>query len=70
MRARYAGIGYTYRSDLDAYIAPKPYPSWSLNEETTEWEAPVARPEVGRPGEAAYVWNEENQSWDEITLPA
>ena len=66
MRARYAGTGYTYRSDLDAYIAPKPYPSWLLNEETTEWEAPVTKPT----GNAMYTWNEQTQSWDEVTLPA
>jgi hypothetical protein len=65
MRARYAGMGYTYRSDLDAFIAPKPYPSWSLDEDTTEWEAPVARPEEG-----FYTWNEEAQTWDEVELPA
>ena len=64
MRDRYAGAGYTYNSALDAYIAPKPYPSWSLNEETTEWEAPVARPEEG-----FYTWNEENQEWDEVEFP-
>jgi hypothetical protein len=70
MRARYAGIGYTYRSDLNAFIAPKPYPSWSLDTETTEWEAPVARPNVARPHEASYVWNETTQTWDEVELPA
>jgi hypothetical protein len=66
IRARYAGSGYTYNSTLDAYIAPKPYPSWSLNEETTEWEAPVARPE----GEGMYTWDEEAQTWDEVEVPA
>ena len=64
MRDRYAGVGYTYRSDLDAYIAPKPYPSWSLNEETTEWEAPVARPEEGM-----YTWDEDEQEWVEVVIP-
>jgi len=59
------GGTYTYRSDLDAYIAPKPYPSWSLNEETTEWEAPVTKP-----AEGLYTWDEANQEWDEVTLPA
>lgn len=57
MRGRYAGSGYTYRSDLDVFISPKPFPSWSLDLETTEWVAPVPRPE----GE--YVWDEDAQNW-------
>ena len=61
-RRRYAGIGYTYNSELDAFIPPKPYPSWSLNTETANWDAPVAYPE----GEGSYIWNEETQSWDEV----
>jgi len=57
MRFRYAGVGYTYDSDFDAFIAPKPFPSWTLNEETTDWEPPVARPE------GTYTWNEDTQEW-------
>jgi hypothetical protein len=64
IRARYAGVGYTYNSALDAYIAPKPYPSWTLNEETTAWEAPVARP-----AEGMYSWDEEEQEWVEFVIP-
>ena len=64
MRARYAGIGYKYDSALNAYIAPKPFPSWTLNEVTTEWEAPVARPEEGM-----YTWDEDGQEWDEVEFP-
>ena len=64
IRDRYAGIGYTYNSALDAYIAPKPYPSWSLNEGTTEWEAPVARP-----AEGMYSWDEDDQAWVEVVIP-
>jgi hypothetical protein len=63
IRVRYAGIGYTYRSDLDAFISPKPYPSWALNEEIADWEAPVSRPSEG-----LYSWNEETQSWDEVVI--
>ena len=63
-RVRYAGIGYTFNEELDAFIAPKPYPSWTLNEETADWEAPVARPEEGM-----WAWNEATQEWDEVTLP-
>ena len=65
IRDRYAGVGYTYNSALDAYIAPKPFPSWTLNEETTEWEAPVARPEEGM-----YSWDEDEQEWVEVVYPA
>jgi len=57
-RKNYAGIGYTYDEDRDAFIPPKPFTSWILNEETCCWEAPVARPE------GHYVWNEETQQWD------
>ena len=61
IRARYAGIGYTYNSSLDAYIAPKPFPSWSLNEETTEWVSPVPYPNDNK----LYRWDEPSQSWVE-----
>jgi hypothetical protein len=63
-RKRYAGIGYTFNADLDAFIAPQPYPSWTLNEETADWEAPVARP-----AEGMWAWNEANQEWDEVASP-
>ena len=62
LRKNYAGIGYTYDSERDAFIAPKPYPSWILDEETCVYEAPVAMPTEGR-----YTWNEETTSWDLIT---
>ena len=61
-RVRYAGIGYTFNEELDAFIAPQPYPSWTLNEETADWEAPVARPTEGM-----WTWNEATQEWDEVT---
>jgi len=62
-RKRYAGIGYTFNADLDAFVAPKPYPSWTLNETTADWEAPVAKPAEGN-----WTWNEASQQWDEITI--
>lgn len=62
-RKNYAGIGYSYDEALDAFIAPKPYPSWVLDEETCTWEAPVAMPTDG----GQYVWNEETTSWDLVT---
>jgi len=62
MRKRYAGIGYTFNAELDAFVAPKPFESWVLNNETAEWEAPIPMPVVeGK----RYVWNEETGSWDE-----
>ncbi|NBP01401.1 MAG: hypothetical protein EBU90_14915 [Proteobacteria bacterium] len=63
MRKRYAGIGYTYNAELDAFVPPKPFPSWTLNSETADWQAPVAMPtEEGK----RYAWNEETGAWDEI----
>jgi len=62
MRKRYAGIGYTYHADIDAFVAPKPFPSWTLNNTTAEWEAPVAMPVVeGK----RFKWNEATGAWDE-----
>ena len=61
-RKNYAGIGYTYDEERDAFITPKPFPSWTLNEDTCYWEAPVAYPDDGK----KYEWNEETTSWDEI----
>ena len=59
-RKNYAGIGYTYDKDRDAFIPPKPYPSWVLNEDTCRWDAPTPMPDDGQ----RYMWNEETQSWD------
>jgi hypothetical protein len=58
IRGRFAGIGYTYNEELDVFVAPKPYGSWVLNPETTDWEPPVAKPEDG-----SYVWDESSKSW-------
>jgi hypothetical protein len=57
-RKNYAGIGYTYRSDIDAFVPPKPFPSWLLNADA-QWEAPVAMPTDGQ----VYSWDEENINW-------
>jgi hypothetical protein len=65
MRFRYAGVGYTFNRTLDAFITPKPFPSWVLDEATTEWTAPVPMPEEGR-----WVWDEETLSWVEAQLLA
>jgi len=59
-RKNYAGIGYTYDEGRDAFIPPKPYNSWSLNEETCLWDAPVPMPNDGK----RYEWNEANQNWE------
>lgn len=62
IRKKYAAIGDTYNAELDAFIAPKPYPSWTLNTEKAVWEAPVPQPEPS-PVEI-YSWNEDTGSWD------
>jgi len=58
-RKNYAGIGYTYDQQRDAFISPKPFNSWILNEQTCNWEAPVAYPTDGQ----RYTWNEEILNW-------
>jgi hypothetical protein len=59
-RKNYAGIGYTYNADIDAFVPPKPYASWVLNNDTAQWEAPVPMPD----DDNKYQWNEETLSWD------
>ncbi len=62
-RKNHAGIGYTYDEDRDAFIPKKPYNSWLLNEQTCNWEAPVAKPNDGQ----RYNWNESTKTWDLIS---
>jgi len=64
IRKNYAGIGYTYRSDIDAFVAPKPFASWILNADA-QWEAPVAMPTDGQ----MYTWDEATTSW-KVNEPA
>jgi hypothetical protein len=59
LRKNYAGIGYAYDEQRDAFIPPQPYASWLLNENTCLWDAPVAMPTEGGP----FAWSEETQSW-------
>jgi len=59
LRKNYAGVGSKYDPDRDAFIPPKPYLSWVLNETTCQWEAPVEAPTDGK-----YTWNEETKEWD------
>lgn len=63
LRKNYAGIGYTYDRELDAFIPPKPHASWILDEETCLWNAPVPMPTDGK----MYSWNEDTLSWEERT---
>jgi hypothetical protein len=58
-RKNYAGIGYTYDADIDAFVPPKPYASWVLNNDTAQWEPPVPMPDDGD----KYSWDEETTSW-------
>jgi|SRR6056300_741605 hypothetical protein len=62
IRKNYAGIGFSYDQGRDAFIPPQPYPSWTLNETTCRWEAPVECPNDGN----MYEWNEITQAWDEV----
>ena len=62
IRKNFAGIGYTYRSDIDAFVPPQPYASWTLNNDTAQWQAPVARPADGK----LYQWDEATTSWIEV----
>jgi len=59
LRKNYAGIGFTYDAQRDAFIAPQPYPSWILNEQTCQWEAPVPMPTDDK----RYIWDESTTSW-------
>jgi hypothetical protein len=78
IRKNYAGIGYTYDSQRDAFIPPKPYNSWVLNEETCNWDAPIPAPETyinnfkrsdnGLPDPDQYKWNEETLNWTLQTI--
>ena len=61
IRKNFAGIGYTYDPERDAFIAPKPYTKWILNEETCQWEAPTPYPTDG----LMYVWNDNREEWEE-----
>lgn len=64
LRGNYAGLGYIYDSSNDVFYPPSPYNSWTLNETTWNWEPPVAYPEDDNP----YDWNEDTQTWDQITI--
>ena len=61
-RKNYASVGYTYDETKDAFIAPKPYASWVLNDDTCLWESPVAYPDDDK----LYIWNEDTTSWDAV----
>ena len=63
IRKRYAGIGYSYDPTLDAFIAPQPYPSWTLDA-NADWQAPVPMPDDGK----MYSWDEAAQEWVEVTM--
>jgi hypothetical protein len=64
IRKNYAGIGYTYNEDLDAFISPKPFQSWVLNSDTCQWEAPILKPDDNK----YYSWDEKLVNWVEIPL--
>jgi hypothetical protein len=63
LRKNYAGIGFAYDAQRDAFIPPSPFPSWTLNEDTCLWDAPTPRPDDGK----IYIWDEPTTSWVEAT---
>jgi hypothetical protein len=63
IRKNYAGIGYTYRADIDAFVPPQPYPSWTLDDDA-RWQPPVPYPNDGK----VYRWDESTLSWVEIVV--
>ena len=68
LRKNYAGVGFQYDSSRDAFIPPKPYASWTLNESTCQWDSPTPKPDgsyVKKDGKT-YIWNEAEQRWDEV----
>jgi hypothetical protein len=68
IRKNYAGIGYTYNNELDAFVPPQPFSAWILNQETVQWEPPVPLPDDGQ----QYTWDNESVSWkvlDNVPIP-
>jgi hypothetical protein len=63
IRKNYAGIGYSYNEGLDAFVAPQPFASWTLDTNSCRWKAPVDHPTDGK----VYKWDEESQNWVELT---
>lgn len=68
IRNNFAGKGFTYNQSLDAFVSPKPYNSWILNEETAQWEAPVAYP-TDADSDTYFTWDEDTTSW-KVVEPA
>jgi hypothetical protein len=66
IRKNYAGLGFYFDEGRDAFIAPKPYPSWLLNEDTCQWEAPIPYPD----DDLMYQWDEEQGDWTPIVFEA
>jgi hypothetical protein len=62
IRKNYAGIDYTYNEDLDAFIPPKPYNSWILDEEICQWNSPIPKPDDGN----YYLWKDTAQAWEQV----
>lgn len=69
-RKNFAGVGFTYDSDRDAFIPPKPFSAWVLNETTCLWEAPVAQPEPDLDTRTFYHWDSDQTQWTAQVIPA
>ena len=66
IRGRYAGVGYKYHAAIDKFVAPQPFPSWTLDD-NGDWNAPTPMP-VSEDPAISYRWNEDTQSWDEVNF--
>jgi hypothetical protein len=64
LRKNYAGVGFTYDANRDAFLPPRPFASWVLNEDTCQWDAPIPRPDENK----IYNWDEDSKSWVEMLL--
>ena len=67
IRKRYAIIGGTYSEEYDAFIPPKPFASWILNDTTCQWDSPISYPSLDSKNPRDYFWNEETISWDQVS---
>ena len=65
LRMNYAGVGYAYDAERDAFIPPQPFPSWALNKDTCLWDAPLPCPK----GTSKYFWNENELAWVKVIIP-
>ena len=69
LRHNFAGVGFNYNAEIDAFYPQSPFPSWTLNDTTCDWEAPTPEPEVSGENSLGFIWDEANLKWVESFLP-